>query len=229
MFQTAWILFGRWLLGWKHLTQTPSYLMQSPSFYADTSFMYHCSCKLSCRSSANVFILVSIALFDHDRQESVSPRWNLEQLTVAMTFFVGIVCQFGVPCLIVEEECWVCVCILVQCTMYVVFVCSFPCTCTTHSIQVCLSLYAWDQRVHKGEAQRVNIVTSRCSLDTIWRANWDIHNMEGRVIPSIYNTEGWAGARGKKIGGTLLTKERGKMSTLCWCFLSTWCLFREDE
>ena len=39
--------------------------------------------------------------------------------------------------------------------------------------------------------------------------------MEGsRVIPSIYNTEGWAGARGKKIGGTLLTKERGKMPRL---------------
>ena len=78
--------------------------MQLPLFHADTSF----SCK-SCRSSANVFILVSIALFDHDRQESVSPRWNLEQLTVAMTFFVGIVCQFGVPGLIIEVECWVCV------------------------------------------------------------------------------------------------------------------------
>ena len=58
-------------------------------------------------------------------------------------------------------------------------------------------------------------MTSRCSLDTIWRANWNIHNMEGsRVIPSIYNTEGWAGARGKKIGGMLLTKERGKMPRL---------------
>ena len=57
-------------------------------------------------------------------------------------------------------------------------------------------------------------MTSRCSLDTIWRANWNIHNMEGRVIPSIYNTEGWAGARGKKIGGTLLTKERSKMPRL---------------
>ena len=58
-------------------------------------------------------------------------------------------------------------------------------------------------------------MTSRCSLDTIWRASWNIHNMEGsRVIPSIYNTEGWAGARGKKIGGTLLTKERGKMPRL---------------
>ena len=95
--------------------------------------------------------------------------------------FVGIVCQSGVPCLIVEVECWVCVCILVQCTMYVVFVCSFPCTCTTHSIQVCLSLYAWDQRVHKGEAQRVNIVTKvvvwiqyggLTGTFTIWRAGW---------------------------------------------------------
>ena len=57
-------------------------------------------------------------------------------------------------------------------------------------------------------------MTSRCSLDTIWRANWNIHNMEGRVIPSIYNTEGWAGARGEKIGGTLFTKERSKMPRL---------------
>ena len=55
-----------------------------------------------------------------------------------------------------------------------------------------------------------------CSLDTIWRANWNIHNMEGRVIPSIYNTESWAGARGRgeKIGGTLLTKKRSKTPRL---------------
>ena len=57
-------------------------------------------------------------------------------------------------------------------------------------------------------------MTSRCSLDTIWRANWNIHNMEDRVIPSIYNTEGWAGERGKEIGGTLFTKERSKMPRL---------------
>ena len=184
--------------------------MQLRLFYADTSFEYHFSCK-SCRSSANVFILVSIiALFDHDRQQSMSPTCNLEWLTVVMS----CLCCHCLPIGSTRLDCWSRVLgfRMHSCTMHVVFVCSFPCTCTTHSIQVCLSLYAWDQRVHKGEAQRVNIVTSRCSLDTIWRANWNIHNMEGsRVIPSIYNTEGWAGARGKKIGGTLLTKERGKM------------------